>query len=335
MYLLLFFAFCFSVVSCFFIRKYAIAHSLMDVPNDRSSHIAPTPRGGGFAIVLTFCVSTFLMWFYLGHSGKEILILLLPSVLIAFVGFWDDHGDLSPKIRLLFHFSASIIFLFGVSVMQQIESGSIIVTTILLILALFYLVWFINLYNFMDGINGIATLQAISIFAALGLFFVLGGHDTLAILAFLLVAASLGFLVWNFPSAKLFMGDGGSGFLGFIIAAFAVSSISVDLKYFWIFNIMAMIFICDSTVTLMKRFIAGEAVLKAHKNHAYQIASRLTGTHYSVSTMVFAINCCWLFPVSYAVYVELVGGIVGVSIAAVPIIILVHLLHKKKIDVLN
>lgn len=328
MYILAVASFIFSVFSCYFVRAYALKNSLLDVPNERSSHIAPTPRGGGAGIVFAYVISTVIFGIFFEVPLNLLITVSLPSIFVALVGFWDDHGDLSPKTRLICHFSAAFLFLYLVPKTGLYDEFHWSVTLVMFVLISFYFVWLLNLYNFMDGINGIASLEGVSVFFAIGVLSLLDGSIYMSVLAFILGAACFGFTVWNFPKAKLFMGDGGSGFLGIVIASIACFALASDPKYFWIVNIMLGVFIVDSTLTLFGRIYRKENVTKAHKLHAYQIASRKYQSHTLVTCIVFAINIFWLFPICFAVSASLINGFIATLIAWTPIALIVMALMK-------
>lgn len=165
--------------------------------------------------------------------------------------------------------------------------------------AIIFAVWFINLYNFMDGIDGIAAVEAICI--AGSAFVILSLDDGGAITNLLVVfaATTLGFLVWNWPPAKIFMGDVGSGFVGFILAMFALTTSSQGLLPIWCWLVLAGVFVVDATVTLITRMINGERWYSAHNNHAYQKASRHLNGHRPVTVAVLVINILWLLPIAW------------------------------------
>lgn len=212
------------------LRRYALANSVIDVPNDRSSHSMPTPRGGGVSIVISFLLAILLLGF-LGVADWTFVIALFGAGLgIATIGFLDDHGHIAARWRLLGHFAAASWILYWLGGFPPLL---LLGTTLDMgwfghILAAIYLVWMLNLYNFMDGIDGIAGIEAITVcLGGVLLLFCLGkglDNEGIWVLA-VLASAVLGFLIWNFPPAKIFMGDAGSGFLGVVLGgAFRQSS---------------------------------------------------------------------------------------------------------------
>ena len=313
-----------SLVMTAGLRRYALARSVIDVPNARSSHTVPTPRGGGVAIVLTFLLAMVGLML----SGAEQIRILLAlggaGALIAVIGFMDDHGHIAARWRLLGHFIAAAwmfgwlgglppLLLFGWTLDLGWLGGA---------LAAFYLVWLLNLYNFMDGIDGIASIEAITACLGAAWLYWLGGLSGAAMLPLLLAAAVAGFLYWNFPPAKIFMGDAGSGFIGIVLGGLSLQAAWVSPPMFWCWLILLGVFIVDATYTLVRRSLRGDKVYEAHRSHAYQFASRKYGKHLPVTLTVAVLNLCWLLPVAYCVVQFGLDGALGVVIAYVPLVAL-------------
>lgn len=306
------------------LRRYALAKSLMDIPNERSSHSVPTPRGGGVAIVVAFMLALPVLT-ALGQVGMPVLIGLLGSgLLVAVIGFADDHGHIAARWRLLGHFMAAgwallwlgggpPVFFFGVLV-DLSWYGTILFAI--------FLVWMLNLYNFMDGIDGLASVEAIC--ACLGgcLVYWFSGYVELTWVALMLAVAVAGFLCWNFPPARIFMGDAGSGFLGLILGLLAINAASVSPELLWSWLILLGVFIVDATWTLVRRLLRGDKIYEAHRSHAYQYAARKYHSHKKVVVAVIGINILWLTPLSIAVGTGLMTGVTGLIAAYIPLILI-------------
>lgn len=303
-------------------RRYALARSIMDVPNARSSHSAPTPRGGGVAIVLSFLVALPLLTLVLGLSWGAPLALLGAGASVAMVGFLDDHGHIAARWRLLLHFVAAIWALgwLGGLPPVQLFGASVDLGWIGHVLAAFYLVWLLNLYNFMDGIDGIAGVEVITVCLGGALIYWLKGHADLAVFPLLLAAASAGFLYWNFPPAKIFMGDAGSGFLGITLGVLSLQAAASDAALLWPWLILLGVFIVDATYTLLRRLLRGDKIYEAHRSHAYQFASRHFGRHLPVTLGVVVINLVWLLPLALLVGMGGLSEVVGLALAYVPLL---------------
>jgi Fuc2NAc and GlcNAc transferase len=306
------------------LRRYALARSIIDVPNARSSHSVPTPRGGGVAIVLCFIGAIPLLAGNFGLASDVAIALGGAGILVALIGFLDDHGHIAARWRLLAHFSAAAWALYWLGgspplALQgmQIETGALGIA-----LAAIYLVWGLNLYNFMDGIDGIASVEAICVCVGGALIYWLAGQPGAAITPLALAAAVAGFLIWNFPPARIFMGDAGSGFLGITLGILSLQAGWVEPNLFWAWLVLLGVFVVDATFTLLRRLLRGEKVHEAHRSHAYQYASRRYGRHLPVTLTVLAINILWLMPIALAVGTEKLSGIYGLTIAYVPLILL-------------
>ncbi len=317
-----------TVVLTAYIRKFAISQSMLDVPNSRSSHSVPTPRGGGVSIVICFIVGVT----YLATTYGEIQLsslLLVSGILVAVIGFLDDRGHVSSKIRIVVHFLSVSILVYANSGMPDLHLMGILIPegVVSSVLAVIGGVWILNLFNFMDGIDGLAGVEAVTSLLIMSVFLYLGGEDTYLLgLHVLLAAASLGFLVWNIPPAKIFMGDAGSGFLGLMIGGLAIFSSRLDEKYFWCWMIMLGVFIIDASVTLIRRLLNGEKIYEAHRSHAYQYASRQYGGHKPVTLAVLLINLLWLAPLSWLVFKGASGSMI-ICIAYLPILFLALKYH--------
>lgn len=306
------------------LRRYALSRSLIDIPNSRSSHSVPTPRGGGVAIVVSFLIALTAL-FFIGAVSKPIMLALIGGGLaVAVLGFLDDHGHIAARWRLLGHFSAALWALFWIGGLPVISLATVTLDLGWLghIVAVFYLVWVLNLYNFMDGIDGLASVQAMCVCLGACLVYALGGHQALIWVPLLLSMAVLGFLYWNFPIARIFMGDAGSGFLGFVLGVLSLTAAWQDPRLLWVWLILLGVFIVDATFTLIRRLVRGDKVYEAHRSHAYQYASRKVGGHFPVTLSVLGINLLWLTPIAIGVGVLGLDGVLGLAIAYAPLMVL-------------
>lgn len=306
------------------LRRYALARSLMDIPNARSSHSIPTPRGGGVAIVVAFLLAL-PMAFALGGVSFELLVGSLGAGgLVAVIGFLDDHGHIAARWRLLGHFSASAWGLYWLQAAPQLLlfGNTFDLGGAGYILAAFYMVWMLNLYNFMDGIDGLASLEAISVCVGMVVLYLALGRVELIWGPALMALAVSGFLFWNFPPARIFMGDAGSGFLGIQLALLSLHAMNAEPLLFWGWIILLGSFIVDATFTLARRLLRGDKVYEAHRSHGYQYASRQFGKHRPVTLAITAINVFWLLPVAAGVILGGLDAVLGVFIAYAPLVLL-------------
>ena len=305
------------------IRRYALARNLLDIPNNRSSHQIPTPRGGGLAIVLTFLAGLLCMWLTGSLPTGIFLALSGAGGLVAGIGFLDDRRHVPATWRLTVHFLGAAWGLFWLG---EIPPLSVFGHLLYLgwsgyLLAALYLVWLLNLYNFMDGIDGIASLEAITVCLGGALAYALsapGGQNWLTP-AMLLFAVG-GFLYWNFPQARIFMGDSGSGFLGLTLGLLSIQAGQISPELFWCWLILLGVFVVDATTTLARRLIRGESFQEAHRSHAYQYASRRFAGHRQVSIAIALINLFWLLPLALLVAGGALPGLAGLLIAYAPLV---------------
>lgn len=304
------------------IRRYAITRRVIDVPNERSSHRVPTPRGGGLAIATAVIASTLAAAAAGWVDRPQAFALAIGGALVAAIGFADDVGSLRRRWRLLGHFAAAALVLGWaggfprVAVLNlSIEPG--LATSLL---AAVYIVWMINLTNFMDGIDGIASTEAVVVAGCGAALFAVAVPGSAGWLPpVLLAAAAAGFLVWNWPPASIFMGDSGSGFLGLALATLSIHAAAVAPPLFWSWVILLGVFVVDATVTLVRRAITGQRIFEAHRTHAYQHAAARYGSHVPVTLAVGAITLFWLLPLAAVVAIEKIDGFVGVIVAYAPL----------------
>lgn len=272
---------------------------LMDMPIARSAHQQATPRGGGIAIV----VSVYSFLFVLASQGYLDLFqfsVLLCALPVAATGFADDIRSLSVKIRLPVQVLAAFVALSLLGpVPEPFFSGLVelpfAVMSAILMLAL---VWLLNLYNFMDGIDTLAAGQCLFVSAAAA-FLLSGTQSELVLVCLGLFFASLGFLFLNLPPARLFMGDVGSTFLGFFLGLLGLLSHFDGSLSVWVWVLLMGVFIADTTYTLLRRWFSGHSVTQGHSTHAYQHLARRLGSHSRVTLVLTAVNVIWLFPLAW------------------------------------
>jgi Fuc2NAc and GlcNAc transferase len=294
--------FCVSVLITGFMRRYAFRKNMVDLPNTRSSHVSPTPRGGGLAIVAAFFGAALILFVEKRSGIGTTLALIGGGGGIAVIGFLDDHRQLSAKLRLAVHVGAAIfvVMLLGVPTGQHSPAWPVKAVWIEYPLAVFVFAWSTNLFNFMDGIDGIAGSEAVFVSGAGALLnWLNGGDGDLTVTMLCVSAASLGFLAWNWPPARIFMGDVGSGFLGFTLTTLALIASRHSAIPLAVWPILAGVFLVDATVTLIRRICRGDRWMEPHRTHAYQYLARRLGSHRTVTAIMIAINVGWLLPWAY------------------------------------
>ena len=275
--------------------------AMLDVPNDRSSHQVPTPRGGGAALIITYIVGLFAIYVKDVINDPMFMALILGGGFIAWVGWIDDKRGVAAKWRLLVQ---SIAAVFALIMLQEVPELPFVsyfpwLEYVGYVVAAVAIVWSTNLFNFMDGINGLAGFEALFVSLGAAIILYTSGEDFHTASLLVLSFSTLGFLVFNFPKARIFMGDVGSSFLGFTMAIYAIGASSEDVISPWSWVILYGYFVVDSTITLITRMLTGQRWLAAHNLHAYQKWTRKLGSHTKVTLSIVAINVIWLFPMAW------------------------------------
>ncbi|NJP04118.1 MAG: glycosyltransferase family 4 protein [Chloroflexaceae bacterium] len=308
------------------IRQYALNRAIIDVPNERSSHSQPTPRGGGLALVVVTIGGAWVFYLLLLRDSAwfPLLMYTIGAVLIAGVSWLDDLRSLSNRLRLATHVLGALIAVVGLGFWHTIRLpffGPVPFDLIGLLITIIWIVGLTNAYNFMDGIDGIAGSQAVV--AGLG-WAVLGWRtdDALVgLLGLLLTASSLGFLGHNWPPARIFMGDVGSAFLGYSFAVLPLIAMSTTINMaVWdrlplTAALLVWPFVFDTVLTFLRRLRAGENVFAPHRSHLYQRLI-ITGHSHRFVTLLYIGLAVVGFVLAFVWWLALPGAdlIVGMTI---------------------
>jgi len=279
-----------SFLSCRLAMRLAVQTGMIVQPGARQSHQQATPTGGGLGIVFTILLSTLFIHFIQPLPEFWCFNVVPGILLLAFVGWLDDKKPVASVVRLLVQFIVSLWLL------QFAEYLDLAQHAVLIALITITVVWVMNLYNFMDGSNGMAGFQGVfcaTVFAAL---FAFGGQSGMALIALIVAAACSGFLPLNFPNARIFMGDVASVPLGFIFAAFAVYGVNAGVFNWWVPILVMSVFIVDASLTLAARVIHQEQWYTAHKQHVYQRLIEQEWSHSQVLMVYQAINVMMVLP---------------------------------------
>lgn len=300
-------AFLLSFVTAFsataLMRKYALKSALLDQPGERSLHQLPTPRGGGVGIVIGFVLG--LLVYHVLSRAVPLSVFGLTGLALGMsvLGFFDDRFSLSAKARLFAQFGLSLVLIVLLKVTysdsEWLEAFGGLPFLFISTLVVLFCVWMTNLYNFMDGSDGIAALQLATASLGLALLLVIAGDPAFTGVAFLLAASSLGFLFWNWQPAKIFMGDAGSLFIGFFSAGLILCLALSGVLSLVVVLILHGTFVVDATVTLFTRLLRGRKPHQAHRSHAYQRLIRQGRSHRFIAIAYGLVNLFWLLPIAY------------------------------------
>ena len=255
---------------------------ILDYPNERSLHTRPIPRTGGVAISTAVLLSGGLWVLYTNEQWPKSAALGVTAAFVAVTSFLDDRRHIAPHYRLLAHFAAAAALLFsGFAVDRSWLPAPLadVPTGVLQLVTVLYLVWMLELYNFMDGMDGFAGGMAVAGFGSLAVLSVTGGADLIAGLSLVIAAAAFGFLLLNFPPARIFMGDAGSATLGLLAGALSVWGAQSGAFPIWAAILVFSPFIVDATVTLVRRGWRREKIWTPHKTHYYQRLVQLGWSH--------------------------------------------------------
>ena len=273
------------------VLHYARSRGVLDLPGERSSHTRPTPRGGGLGMVAVVLGGVALLAATGRLPAPAGIALLGGGALVALVGWRDDVRRLSAPARLAAHFAAAVWAVAWLGGLPSLVVGAEAVRLgpAGVVLAVLAIVWAINLYNFMDGIDGLAAGEAV-IVGLLAAAFLGSRNPALAAVAVTTAGAAAGFLPWNWQRARMFMGDVGSGFLGFVLAALALASENAGALPALVWLLLLGVFFADATITLIRRVVRRERWYAAHRGHAYQRATQAGWSHAQVTSAILLLD---------------------------------------------
>ncbi len=266
-------------------RHILVRYRIFDVPNERSSHSRPTPRGGGIG-ALAILLPAWAYWGFSADGGATSIVIVAGACFLGLVSWLDDLKGLGPVPRLLAHFAVAglAVWAGGGAVFGGLLPGILDGMA-----ATFMLVWFINLFNFMDGIDGITGVETLVIgFGVFTVAALAGRLDASAYQGLMMAMAALGFLVWNWPPARIFVGDVGSTVFGFLLG-WLLLQMAADGNWLGAL-ILPLYYLADSGWTLTRRLLRGENITQAHKTHFYQRAVQNGHSHAKVSLAVLGIG---------------------------------------------
>ena len=312
---------------------------ILDHPTDRSLHSQPVPRSGGVAIVVAILLVGGVLCAQRDVLPAGLAWLISAWLLVAGIGFIDDQRPLSPLLRFCVHGVAAMLVLVGGFTLENLTIPGWTLHlpwAVALLTTWLFVVWMINLYNFMDGMDGFSggmTCIGFGAFALIGMF---AGNTLFAILSLVIAAAAFGFLIFNFPPARIFMGDVGAYSLGMLAAGFALWGVRDGIFPFWVPVLIFSPFIVDATVTLIWRTLRGEPVWKAHRTHFYQqLVQRGFGHRNTVLGQYLLMLACAAAAVVAVPLAQFAQGLIMVCGFAVYLGLIVWLVrgtHQRKLE---
>jgi Fuc2NAc and GlcNAc transferase len=312
-----------SAVVAGWARRAAIARGVIDVPNERGSHQRPTPRGGGIGIVVAMTGALLLLELSGAIQRGLFLALVVGGGAVAAVGFLDDRHKLPANWRLAVHTLAALWAVYCVGGLRQVQIGEHVAHLGIVgsALAVLGVVWVLNLFNFMDGIDGIASVEALFVSASGALLALLAGNGAIVAASLVFGCACVGFLFWNWPPARVFLGDVGSGYLGYVVIVIALSDTQARPAAIWQWFTLGALFFTDSTLTLLRRLFRGDHVHQPHRQHAYQRLARRWGSHAKVTLLTLAIDLAWLLPLASLAAFRPAWGVPVALVATLPLLL--------------
>ena len=346
-YLIYISAFVASFALTYLCYRILLSWRVMDLPNSRSSHLFPVPRGGGIAILITFLCIFVLTELSDVLDPGFMKTLIFGGIAVALVGFIDDIYSLNPLIRFLATLVITLLCVVQIGMPSVSFMGlTIQPSPILFVCEVLAILWILNLFNFMDGIDAIASLEAISVMLIAGALLLLApsyesSRNQVEVLL-IIIFSTAGFLIWNWPPAKIFMGDVSSSFLGFVLALFAVQTSIEQTMNVWVWLILLGVFFMDATITIVLRILNKQKFYKAHRQHVYQRLALYfqknkdappeqarAYAHKMVSFIVVAINFLWLAPWAYMAKRYPEQAILYALISLTPLSVLLILAHRR------
>ena len=311
-----------SLVVTIFLEKKFLRHSLfIDKPSNRSTHLNPTPTAGGLSMLITFTLYVIILHNILNINNTVLYFLFASLLPVVIVGLIDDYKEMNIYTRLIAQFfSASlIIYYFQISDDNNyLNQESFLIIIISIILSM----WLMNLYNFMDGIDGYAASECVFVSFSSALIIYLNNENSILYLYLLGFGfSSIGILIRNWYPAKIFMGDTGSVSIGLLFAFFIFYSASESMISIYTWLILLSIFISDSTYTLFVRIVTKKDITKPHLTHAFHLLATNRNSQIFVTKKMIFINILWVLPMAMLSNYFMVYNIVITFIVYLPMII--------------
>ena len=325
--IILLFLCCFvlTLAGTYFYRLIAIKYGIIAKKNFRTLHEINLPKGGGIVFSLVFLIFSLYLCMAGIISTYLAVPLLVGGLLISIFGLIDDKYDIPANIKFVIQFSSSVFLLYwfeGVDLLFEPESMPLKTGASGIVLGMIMLCWWLNAYNFMDGIDGMVASETVFICVLLGILITVNypEYSSYASVLALLAAVCLAFLVFNWPPAKIFMGDAGSLFLGFTFSVLILFSMEQAIVTVWQWLIVFSYFVFDTGITLLLRIIKVRKWYGVHRSHAYQNLARIWGDHKRVTGLVMLYNLLWITPLTILSVLYPTKQLLFFMLAAIPVI---------------
>jgi len=318
------FIFLMSWLGIFIYKRIAVKKSILANPNFRTLHESPIPKGGGIVFALIFVVCILLLWLLGRLSENMFWVLGVGGFIAAFFGFLDDLINIRASRKLIVQVCLSVwvLFWFDGVILSNIAW---IPNFIAIPLSILFLVWMINAYNFMDGIDGMAVSGAVFVSGSLGLaMLITNGSLELITVCFLLIISIGAFMAFNWPPASIFMGDAGSVFLGYVFGSLIFATILNGEISIWTWLTVFGYFFADTTVTQIARIILVKKWYGAHRSHAYQNLARITGSHLKITMGVTVYHLAWVLPLTIWTVLQPEMALVAAFLSITPGVVLAY-----------
>jgi len=313
-----------SWIGVFLYKKYAIFTGIISTPNYRTLHELPIPRGGGIVFSLLSILAIFLIWWNWQLSEELLLALVVGGFIATLLGFIDDIANISARIKLIIQLILSCWVVYCLY-FGELLTFDLMPLYMIIPIVLFFMIWMMNAYNFLDGIDGMAASGAIfvSLAVALVLFLTEGPIEIIAI--FILMASTvIGFILFNWPPATIFMGDAGSVFLGYIFGVLLLFTVLNNDVSIWAWLTVFGYFFADTVVTQIIRVIMVKKWYLAHRSHAYQNLARMSGSHLKVTSGVTLYNIFWILPIAIWSALQPEMEIIAAILAVAPALVVAY-----------
>ncbi len=316
-----------SFIASYFYPSFAVKFGLVAEPNFRSLHSNVTPRGAGIIAAVIVLLTLAVLGRQHFFSNRVFITLFYGGILVSIVGFLDDRYDLSARLRFVTQIiiAVALCVCFGASPPLKLGFATVSLGWFGAFIAVFALVWFYNLFNFIDGIDGMAISAVIFTSTTMATFFYLHHDVELSLLLLILGCANIGLLIFNWPPARVFLGESGSSFNSFMLSAIILASLWKPTPMLWVWLIVFAYYFTDTTMTTCTRMIKyPKTWYHPHRSHAYQNLARISDNHLKILSLVWAVNLVWLLPLAIAAYCFPQWGGLLCLLAYIPLIIFVY-----------